>query len=85
MGMESENTMSGLEKYDKLDPRDAVLMAWVNPGRNPRFHLAAQRRVRVEMPLLARALDRRAADFEAQGRPVPKPLPPSGGGAKMET
>lgn len=44
--------------YDSLPPEDAVRKAWVYPGISPKTHKEAQERLRKDMPLLARALDR---------------------------
>ncbi|MDP8928652.1 MAG: hypothetical protein M3O70_08790 [Actinomycetota bacterium] len=55
-------TESGLRQYDDVDPYEAAVRAWVNPGRAPGAHAAAKRGVRALMPLLARALDRMAAE-----------------------
>lgn len=47
-----------LQQYDDLPSGVAVLMAWSDPGDNPRWHQAMQEEVRSHMPVLARALDR---------------------------
>ena len=44
--------------YDSLPPEDAVRKAWVYPGISLKTHKEAQERLRKDMPLLARALDR---------------------------
>lgn len=44
--------------YDRLSPQEAVIQAWSDAGRSPAAHQAAQNRLRKDMPLLARALDR---------------------------
>ena len=48
----------GKYMYEHLTPEEAVRQAWVNPGISPRTHEEAQKRLRKDMPLLARALDR---------------------------
>lgn len=48
--------------YDQKDPVEAVVLAWTVPGACPPFHRAAKRVVAKHMPLLARALDRLAAE-----------------------
>lgn len=53
-------TESGLTQFDELDPKEAVLQAWTDAGNHPAYHQLMQRRLREEMPVLARALDRLA-------------------------
>lgn len=36
----------------------AVIDAWTVPGPQPEYHYAAQRRLRIEWPALAQALDK---------------------------
>lgn len=51
--------MSGrLRVYDRLDPLEAAGKAWVEKGSHPLYHEEMKRKVRFQMPLLARALDR---------------------------
>lgn len=47
-----------IRMYDRLSPEEAVYKAWSVAGKSPATHRAAQDRLRREMPLLARALDR---------------------------
>lgn len=51
-------TEEGLQQYDGLPPGGAILLAWTDPGENPRWHRKMQDQVREQMPVLARALDR---------------------------
>jgi hypothetical protein len=51
-------TREGLEMYDDLPAVDAVVAAWANPGIDPVWHQRCMEAVSVQMPLLARALDR---------------------------
>jgi hypothetical protein len=51
-------TDKGLVQYDGLEPLDAVIKAWTEPGPHPAWHEETKRVVRDAMPLLARALDR---------------------------
>lgn len=55
-------TRAGLQAYDHLPPAEAVLAAWVNPGSHPRWHAEARAELWGSMPLLARSLDRLAAE-----------------------
>lgn len=55
-------TRTGMRQYDHLPALDAVIAAWVKPGRSPRYHRAKQAELRATMPVLARALDRLASD-----------------------
>ncbi len=50
---------------DGMPPAEAVVMAWTYPGRRPDWHAMCKAELRASMPLLARALDRLAAE---QGR-----------------
>lgn len=45
-------------QLDHLDPLEAVLQAWNDPGQDPEIAEAARQEVRRVMPILARALDR---------------------------
>jgi hypothetical protein len=36
----------GLSQFDHLPPLDAVLLAWMVPGRDPQWHARAQQEVR---------------------------------------
>lgn len=58
--MRTPFTEAGLRKFDHLSADRAALMAWTEPGAQPKHHEAMRKRVRREMPLLARALDRMA-------------------------
>lgn len=49
-------------QYDHLDPLEAVLQAWNDPGQDPEIAEAAREEVRQVMPLLARALERLAGE-----------------------
>ena len=55
-------TPEGLRRYDHLPALNAVVAAWTEPGQRPEWHEKMRERVRLEMPLLARALDRAAAE-----------------------
>lgn len=83
--MDTPTTPEGLTAYDHLPPLDAVLMAWEVPGSNVEWHEKMRERVRLEMPLLARALDRAVEESKAppgQRRPrrrYPFPWQTSGG------
>lgn len=54
--------------YDDLSPADAVVAAWQVTGPVPGYHRAMQEQVREAMPLLARALDRLAAEHPGVSR-----------------
>lgn len=56
-------TRAGLQAYDHLPPAEAALAAWVNPGSHERWHAKCRAELWGSMPLLARALDRMAADW----------------------
>jgi hypothetical protein len=56
--MKTPTTDNGLRKYDHLPAIEAVGLAWNIPGANPSWHRQMQAKVREQMPLLARALDR---------------------------
>lgn len=56
--MKTPTTPAGLRRFDDVDPAQAVVRAWTDPGRFPGWHARAQRVVRSAMPVLARALDR---------------------------
>jgi hypothetical protein len=56
--MKTPTTETGLRKYDHLPAEEAVRLAWQTPGPNPHWHTQMQAKVREQMPLLARALDR---------------------------
>ena len=58
--MKTPYTDQGLVQYDEMEPIEAVVAAWTQMGRNPKWHLNTQNFVRESMPLLARALDRLA-------------------------
>ncbi len=63
--MDQPTPAPNLHKYDGMDATDAVIFAWKYPGRRPDWHQRKVDEVRRGMPLLARALDRLAAE---QGR-----------------
>lgn len=56
--MGTPTTPEGLRRHDHLNPAEAVVRSWTDPGRNPLYHGQMVARVRECMPLLARALDR---------------------------
>lgn len=47
--------------YGSPDPVDAVIRAWVDPGVNPHWHAFRRDMLHRDMPVLAAALDRLAA------------------------
>jgi len=64
-------TPEGLRRYDDLPPVEAVVAAWTTTGRRPDWDLRVAGMIRDAAPLLARALDRLAAEH---GRvPVDRP------------
>lgn len=65
--MRTPVTPAGLERYDSAQPTHAAVLAWVVTGINPAAHTAAQQQVRDCMPVLARALDRAAAEYINDG------------------
>lgn len=67
--MTTPTTPEGLAQYDHLPWPEAALLAWTEPGCHPEWHWRCRNRVREEMPLLARALDR--AVEQPEERPVP--------------
>ena len=56
--MHTPITVEAMRASDCLPAIEAVVKAWSEPGRVPTWHYNAKDRVRSEMPLLARALDR---------------------------
>lgn len=58
--------MSSVRMYDHLPAGTAIRLAWTNPGPDPQYHEAMKKRVRKDMPVLARALDR--AEKESKQR-----------------
>lgn len=60
--MTTPTTPGGLRQFDALPAAEAVVAAWMRPGRSPRYHKAAQADMRAAMPVLARALDRLARE-----------------------
>ena len=60
--MHTPTTPAGLRSLDDEDALAAIVSAWTVPGPRPRWHQAAQGEVRRAMPVLARALDRAAAE-----------------------
>ena len=65
-------TPEGLRSLDHLEPADAVLRAWTEPGPHPEWHERTRAELHLAMPLLARALDRLEAEA---GRPRQLPDP----------
>lgn len=65
--MSTPATPEGLRQYDGLPAAEAALKAWVDTGGNITWHCEKKDEVRRLMPLLARALDRLAAEAR---RPV---------------
>lgn len=57
---ETPVTKKGLRSIDDLDPLEAALLAWTDEGNNRIWHGLKRARMRREMPLVARALDRAA-------------------------
>lgn len=53
-----------LNMYDGLPPEEAVAAAWTIKGRNPNYHVIKKAEVREAMPLLGRALDRLAEEYD---------------------
>lgn len=60
--MLTPTTPAGEQRYDHLPAAEAVRAAWTQPGLNPAWHAEAQQVVRDAMPLVARALERLAAE-----------------------
>jgi hypothetical protein len=60
--MRTPASSTGVRKFDHLSPAEAVQRAWLDPGNHPDWHRRMQERVRLEMPVLARALDRLAKE-----------------------
>jgi hypothetical protein len=60
--MSTPTTPTGMTRYDHMPPAEAVVLAWTKPGPRPDWHEKMCERVRLEMPLLARALDRLARE-----------------------
>lgn len=59
--MTTPTTPEGLARWDHLPWPDNALAAWMDTGPNPEHHRREQDVVREAMPLVARALDREAA------------------------
>ena len=57
-------TYNGMRKYDHLPPEIAIYKAWTTPGNEPRWNRRRKQDVYDGMPLLARALDRLAEEFD---------------------
>lgn len=55
-------TPEGLRTYDDLPAVEAVVAAWTTPGRRPDWDREVAREFRDAAPVLARALDRLAAE-----------------------
>lgn len=66
--MKTPITPEGLAMYDQLGPSLAAVAAWTSPGNNPAWHNYAKAIVRETMPVLARNLDRLAADYQHEIR-----------------
>ncbi len=60
--MRTPTTPDGLRRYDHLPPAEAAVKAWTEAGPHPAWHKMAHRAAAEAMPLLARALDRMAAE-----------------------
>lgn len=83
-------TPDGLSQFDGEDAVAAVIKAWTEPGPHPEWHTMMQRQVKIQMPVLARALDRLADEASPSpslisDEPVdwskyekPGPMPPLG-------
>ena len=56
-------TPDAIRQYDNLDPLEAVVRAWTDPGPHRNWHAGAAGDVRETMPLLGRGLDRLAAEY----------------------
>ena len=57
---ETPATDEALAQLDTQDPVAAVISAWTVPGEHPEWHRMMQRQVSIQMPVLAKALDRLA-------------------------
>lgn len=55
-------TPGGLRKLDGLPAAEALVRAWTEPGPAPRLHEQERAELHRRMPLVARALDRLAAE-----------------------
>ena len=62
--MKTPFTPEGLRQYDNLPPVEAVVAAWTTAGRRPDWDVRVAGMIRDAAPLLARALDRLAAEHE---------------------
>lgn len=62
--MRTPTTPEGERRYDHLPAAEAASRAWTSSGANPEWHERAKAEVRSAMPLLARALDRLAAEAD---------------------
>jgi hypothetical protein len=58
MGPGTPVSETGVRKYDHLPADIAAYKAWNEAGPHPFWHNQMKARVREEMPVLARALDR---------------------------
>jgi len=59
---QTPTTPDGLRQLDELPAVEAVLRAWTDAGSQPQWHEQCKDELRDAMPLLARALDRLAAE-----------------------
>lgn len=58
--MVEKNTVVVVKVQD-LPKVNAVVSAWMVPGRRPDVHAAAKRKLRMDWPMLAEALDQLVA------------------------
>lgn len=58
-------TQEGLEMFDGLPAVEAVIQAWTDAGPNPTWHHRMQQILKVQMPVLTRALDRLVVEQKA--------------------
>lgn len=66
-------TPEGLRSLDHLEPADAVLRAWIDPGPHPEWHERTRAELHLAMPLLARALERLERREARKPRLLPDP------------
>ena len=65
-------TPEGLRSLNHLEPADAVLRAWTDPGPHPEWHGMTRLELHRSMPLLARALER--LEIQATAQPATHPV-----------
>lgn len=70
---DTPTTPAGLHSLDDLDPAEAIVHAWTEPGPQPGWHRYAVIGVRRTMPLLARQLDRLAEQHPEWASPRWRP------------